>query len=118
MAMAAAPPMMPAAPMVEHMQVGANWRPDGPKYLGSFKDPAWMKGIPPKPHYAFPPQPVMDNDPKDGPVSVAFDMQPTLIQVASKWPSPNTPQYLNRVEARFPPHPSCRLAVAHPRSGS
>merc|ERR1719277_450087 len=50
---------------------------------------------------------MMDSEYRDGPVSVAFNMQPTCVQIASKRPSPQTLQYLNRVEARVL-HPSLR----------
>lgn len=64
------------------------------RILGDFvtDDPFIPMGI-------FPPQPMMDSAREDGPVSVAFGLQPRLVDIQSAVPSPNTRQYRDRVDA-------------------
>lgn len=65
---------------------------------------AAMKNMPLKPRINFPPQPVMDSAPQDGPITVAYGFQPTVAAMYAKTPSPMTAQYLHRMESRYP-HP-------------
>mmetsp|Transcript_20706 Transcript_20706/g.57832 ORF Transcript_20706/g.57832 Transcript_20706/m.57832 type:complete len:382 (+) Transcript_20706:119-1264(+) len=76
-----------------------------------------MKSVPLMPRQRFPPQHVMDSDPLDGPYSVAYNLQPSVSQIASKRPSPHTPQYLRRIESKFT-HPAMREALAPPGHSS
>jgi len=49
----------------------------------------------------FPPQPVADSMKNDGPVSVAYNMQPEVIHIGPVRPCPQTRQYIHRGLARI-----------------
>jgi len=42
------------------------------------------------------PQPMLDSDPVDGPVSVAYGLRPELVEIRRKLPAPATKQYLHK----------------------
>ncbi|CAE6961830.1 unnamed protein product [Symbiodinium natans] len=46
------------------------------------------------------PQPLLDSDPADGPVSVAFGLKKELVEIRAKYPAPGTFQYLSRQAAK------------------
>lgn len=60
-----------------------------------------MSHMPLCPRMYFPPQPFMDTDPADGPISVAYQFQPQVFSIHSKFPCPNTGQYNDRFESFF-----------------
>eukprot|EP00933_Yihiella_yeosuensis_P049549 TRINITY_DN4657_c0_g1_i1.p1 TRINITY_DN4657_c0_g1~~TRINITY_DN4657_c0_g1_i1.p1 ORF type:complete len:418 (+),score=68.04 TRINITY_DN4657_c0_g1_i1:44-1297(+) len=62
-----------------------------PAYPGSL--PAGFQYVASRPLL---PQPMMDSAKEDGPVSVAFGLQPKVINIRPRYPCPNTNQYFNR----------------------
>lgn len=61
--------------------------------FGGFETAPMTAG--PRP-YALRPQPLMDSDPADGPVSVAYGMKKELVEIRQKYPAPATSQYIHR----------------------
>merc|ERR1719197_2289088 len=73
--------------------------PWAPAPFAGMQPPLSQQG-PLMPRMQFPPQPMLDADPRDGPASVAYRLQPSLKQIRMVRPAPNTKQYFNRVEVQ------------------
>lgn len=69
------------------------------------------------PRMAFPPQPMMDSAKDDGPISVAFNLQPSLQAVRPTRPCPDTRQYLNRWESWLLERPLAHPSISNDVAG-
>mmetsp|Transcript_80772 Transcript_80772/g.127589 ORF Transcript_80772/g.127589 Transcript_80772/m.127589 type:complete len:380 (+) Transcript_80772:108-1247(+) len=86
-------------PRAVHFQTGPSLLAYPASVEGSYMTGGPMKSaaapMGPRP-YASRPQPLMDSDPADGPVSVAYGLKKELLEIRAKYPAPASFQYIHR----------------------